>query len=152
MDSRYLKLISCVKVDNLFINMTNRDEAHVFLQKKVLSASEVLARLIRLNQNFKVNTQHAVNTGKKDYNLLREINSIDFKQKWGDHSASFDIQMSFTWLDWYIADKLLKDDTFNLDNMDIEQKIHLVFNIFPKGNGILHLLSLGKSSDQNDDR
>lgn len=72
-----------------------------------------------------------MNTGRKGYNLLREINNIDFKQRWGDNSASFDIQMSFTWLDWYIGDKLLKGEIFNLDNMDIEQKIHLVFNIFP---------------------
>jgi hypothetical protein len=48
-DARYLKLISCVKVDNLFVNMKQRDEPHILVQQKPLEPKDVLSRLIRLN-------------------------------------------------------------------------------------------------------
>ena len=93
----------------------------MLLQQDPLMPYEVLGRLIRLNQSYKVDSQHSVNLGRQNFNLLNHINSVDFKQNWGDQESSFDIQLSFTWLDWYISDLVIRDDTFNLENIDVEQ-------------------------------
>ena len=144
-----MKLISCAKVDNLFVNMNKRDSPHVILHPPTLESRDVLERLIRLNQRYKVELQHALNL-KHDYNLLASINSIDYLQDWDAVHSSFDIQLSYTWLDWFIAEKVITDDLFQLERIDEEQQLQLCFNIMPKGRGILHLLA-GGNLTQNDD-
>jgi hypothetical protein len=59
--------------------------------------------------------------GRTGFNLLSQINSVDFTQVWGHQESSFDVQLSFTWLDWYISDLVIRHDTFNLENIDAEQ-------------------------------
>ena len=51
---RMLKLISATKVDNLFENRTNLDSKHMFLHRCYLEPRDVLERLIRMSQDYKV--------------------------------------------------------------------------------------------------
>lgn len=67
----------------------------------------MLERLIRVNQQYKTNLQHALNTEKQsyerltqDFNILAQINKIDYAQPWASQYSRFDIELSFTWLDW----------------------------------------------------
>ncbi len=62
---------------------------------------------------------------------------------------SFRTEASFTLLDWIISDKIQKDPYFDLNDIDIPQKIQLCFNIFPKCQTILHKLAM-QSDDAND--
>lgn len=75
----------------------------MILHPPALESRDILERLIRLNQRYKVNLQHALNLKQEDYNLLTAINSIDYLQDWDNIESSFDIQLSYTWLDWFIA-------------------------------------------------
>ena len=65
--------------------------------------------------------------------------------------SKFDIELSFTWLDWQIMELEINDDTFHIENVDDEQKIQLAFNIFPMGRGVLHYLAIGVSDSKRDD-
>ena len=64
-DARSLKLLSAVKVDNLFENMKQRDSPHLILDKQVVASRDVLDRLIRRNQAYKTSLVHAMNIGRK---------------------------------------------------------------------------------------
>ena len=56
-----------------------------------------------------------------------------------DYHASFDIEMSYTWLDWRIIDLIIDPDVdVQLDDVDEDQRLQLCFDIFPKGRGVLH--------------
>ena len=66
----------------------------------------MLERLIRRSQSYKVSLTHAINLKDPDFKLLHQISRTDFGQKWDDQNAGFDVEMSFTWLDWRIMDIL----------------------------------------------
>lgn len=51
---RHLRLISVVKIDNLQTDMYRVDSPHFFHQPYSLAVGEVVERLIRMNQNYKV--------------------------------------------------------------------------------------------------
>ena len=69
------------------------------------------------------------------------INKIDYSQPWGHFMSSFDVELSFTWLDWLIMEQAIYEPNFDLREIDPEQKIQACFNIFPSGQGILHHLA-----------
>ena len=60
-DDRFLRLLSAVKIDNLYENQTNLDSEHMFLQRQFLEPKDVIERLMRINQDYKAYTQHALN-------------------------------------------------------------------------------------------
>ena len=145
---RYLKLVSSVKIDNEFENMRKRDSPHMIVQPIPLVHRDVLERLIRMNQNYKTSLQHAINLNKK-INLLSLFNKIDYTQTWGKQSSSFDVETSFTWLDWRILELITSDAVFSVENVDREQALQLCFNIWPKGRGVLHMLVRGSKSEDD---
>ena len=61
-DARYLKLISVAKVDNLHQNTERLDAAHLIDEPQTLEAADVLNRLARVSQDYKVSLVHALNT------------------------------------------------------------------------------------------
>ena len=82
MEARYLKLVSSVKIDNEYENMRRRDSPHMIMQPTQLEPRDVIERLIRRNQEYKVSLQHAINLGKKDFKLIEKVSSIDYLQSW----------------------------------------------------------------------
>ena len=58
---RYLRLASVVKIDNLHTDMYSVDSPHYFHQPYSLGVGQVVERLIRMNQNYKIQMQHAIN-------------------------------------------------------------------------------------------
>ena len=147
---RYLKLLSCVKIDNLHENRDQLDSPHIFSDRKPLEDDAVLERLIRMNQSYKVNLTHALNrkNAAGDFKLLPLINKIDFTQSWTDPNSSFDIENSFTWLDWRIIDRVEDPELdFYIDDIDSAQKLQLCFNILPNGQGMMHVLASSMRTD-----
>jgi len=65
-EARYLKLLSSVKVDNLFENMHTCDSKHLLLDREPQETRDVLERIIRMNQHYKTELVHAMNIGPKD--------------------------------------------------------------------------------------
>ena len=61
-DARYLELISVAKVDNEFRNIHNIDSPHMIDDPNQLQQNDVIERLIRMNQQYKVGLTHAINT------------------------------------------------------------------------------------------
>ena len=74
---RYLKLISCVKLDNRFDNLNKLDTPHFICEPLPLPPRDVLERLIRRNCRYKQFLVHALNQGK-EINPMTKINSIDY--------------------------------------------------------------------------
>ena len=68
------------------------------------------------------------------------INGIDYLQHLRDFDSSFDVELSYTLLDWRIMDLL---DYAKLEIEDVAEKmrLQLCFNILPDGSSFLHRLA-----------
>ena len=66
-ESRYLKLLSVAKVDNLHMNEVSLDSRHLIDEPKQLESEDVLNRLCRKSQSYKVGLIHALNTKHSNY-------------------------------------------------------------------------------------
>ena len=93
--------------------------------------------------------QHAVNTGNSKFNLLEQISRIDYLQSWEGHSSSFEVELSFTTLDWFIADLVNSAEPYSLSTVDEEEQTNIIFNIMHKGRTLLHKLGKGKQIDKS---
>ena len=124
---RHIRLMSAVKIDNLITNIDKRDSNHLMWDPMVLEPRDLLERLMRKNQAYKSSVQHAINLGIErgysNFNLLQQLNTIDYSQTWGDKSSFFDIETSFTWLDMRIMEMILKDDNFKVSDIETEQAV-----------------------------
>ena len=56
----------------------------------------------------------------RDFNILQQITNIDYLQKWGEKRSNFDIENSFSVLDWIISEKVVADKAYNLDMVEAE--------------------------------
>ena len=83
----------------------------------------MLERLIRMNQAYKTNLVHALNSGDKRYNIRESFNKMDYAQEWNGMNSSFDCELSYTWLDWRIQDTINGSPDFRMVDIDEEQKI-----------------------------
>ena len=72
--SRKLKLVSAAKVDNPI----SENSRHMFWERDYLRPQDVLARLIRINQDYKVNILHAQNLRKQKFSIRDLICKIDY--------------------------------------------------------------------------
>ena len=94
------------------MNNYKLDSPHLLLEPTSLPTKNVLERLIRQNQSYKVGLQHALNIEKLEvnirnrFNVLHKINRIDYLQPLEDFHSSFDVELSFSWLNWRIMDML----------------------------------------------
>ena len=122
LEARYLKLISVAKVDNQHMNNDQLDSAHLFDDMCTLPAKHILERLVRNSQAYKVDLVHALNTQNQKFQLSQKINKIDYLQRMSDYDASFDIEMTYTWLDWRIMD-LLNYGNLEISDVDEEQQL-----------------------------
>ena len=115
------------------------------LDRAAIVPRDVLSRLIRTNQRYKKDLHHALNLRKtkEEFNLLTNINRVDYNQPWSNEISSFDLELSYTLLDWLITESEVKYANFSMSNVEMEQKIQLCFNIFPNGRGVLHKLAIG---------
>ena len=130
-------------MDNLHENVTNHDSPHLLLQPEPLETFDTLDRLIRTSNRYKTKLQHALNMKDTEFRPATLIMNVDYTQAWSDRGSAFDVENTFSWLDWIIAQETLsgKNKTFQLEKVDQEQQVQLFFNIFPKGRGILHKLA-----------
>ena len=117
-----------------------------------------------MNQKYKVGLLHAMNLGLKVYkekmgksfNILSLINTVDYCQSVDENTAKFDVELSYTILDWQIAEQVIKNPLFLLEDVEEEQRAQLCFDVWPRGWGLLHMLTtvgIGeseKSSSQKD--
>ena len=76
------ELVSAVKLDNMHTNLSTRDHSHAGVDPLVLRQTDTLERLIRMNQRYKVNVTHALNTGVVDRMPLEYIYTIDYLQSY----------------------------------------------------------------------
>jgi hypothetical protein len=51
------------------------------------------------------------------------INKVDYLQPWGKLNSSFDVEQSFTLLDWRIMEEVIDDNKFDLEIISNEQKV-----------------------------
>ena len=117
------ELVSAVKLDNMHTNLSTRDHSHAGVDPLVLRQTDTLERLIRMNQRYKVNVTHALNTGVVDRMPLEYIYTIDYLQPWSDKKARFDCEYAFTLLSWIIMEKIVDDSSFELEYTDNELQI-----------------------------
>ena len=53
--------MSVVKVDNMHQNMTELDSPHLIDDPQILEIDDVLNRIVRISQNYKVSLVHGLN-------------------------------------------------------------------------------------------
>ena len=75
----------------------------------------MIERLIRANQDYKSGLTHALNIKDTSYNLLSKINKIDYVKDWNNSDATFEIELSFTLLNWRIMELITGQSGFSID-------------------------------------
>ena len=78
-----------------------------------------------------------MNLNDSQFNLLDKISKIDFCQKWTELNSSFDIELTFTWLDWRIMDLLQSNLDFETNDISEKKLLQVGFNIIPGGRSML---------------
>ena len=81
-----------------------------------------------MNQHYKTELIHAKTIGKdtikekldREFNILHQITNIDYLQEWGAKRSNFDVENSFSILDWIISEKVVADKTYHLDEVEAE--------------------------------
>ena len=121
-EARYLELISVAKVDNEFRNLKKLDCPHMMDHPNMLLPNDTIERLIRCNQQYKVGLTHALNTDDKNYKLVTKINKVDYVKAWGGLNQSFEIEQSFTLLNWRIMELITGQSSFSIDSIDTQLK------------------------------
>lgn len=84
--------------------------------------------------------QYKEKTGKQ-FDILNLINTVDYGQVWNKRGSKFDVELSYTILDWKIAETVISNPNFDISDVEEEQRTQLCFNIWPRGWGLLHMLS-----------
>ena len=74
------------------------------------------------------------------------ITQVDFLQDIKGKNASFDVELSYTYLDWRIMD-LIDYGKLEIEEVDEEQRLQLCFNILANGSSFLHLLAEARAED-----
>ena len=67
---------------------------------------------------------------------MQKLLKVDYNS-----TSHFTFEHSFTILDWLILEKIRGKKLFALRDIDVEQQLHLCFNIFPGGKTALHKLA-----------
>ena len=99
-------MLSAVKVDNMHMNMEKLDSGHVFHDQLAIENYSVLERLIRQSQFYKVGVSHALNTHNDNLRIRNLINRVDYLQNMKEKDSSFNVELSYTMLDWRTMDLL----------------------------------------------
>ena len=85
-----------------------------------------------MNQAYKTNLSHAINIARipknqatdedliQEFDILQQFNRMDFSQPWNKQNSTFECELSFTWLDWRIADTLDAAPDFQITDIDEE--------------------------------
>ena len=64
-------------------NKTTISSPNLLSDRAILEPRDVLERLIRMNQRYKVELQHAIQRGdQKKFSIVQQINKIDYLQTW----------------------------------------------------------------------
>ena len=116
---------------------------HFYHQPYYLKPRDIIERLIRMNQYYKVATQHE-KTLKGQVSgefALELINRIDYLQPWGDLQSDFAAEKTFSWLDWLVIEQGIRNDSFRVKDMTHEQMLQMASTILPDGSGIFHQLA-----------
>ena len=66
-EARYLELISVAKVDNEFRNLHKLDSSHMIDDPNQLQPNDIIERLNRCNQQYKIGLTHALNLQDYSY-------------------------------------------------------------------------------------
>ena len=92
---------------------------------------------MRKLQNYKTHVIHQTNLPKYDKgyekkkNRLDMIYSMDYVTKSTSKSVFFS-ELSFTILNWRIAERLIKEEGFRLSDVLKNSQLELLFCLFPK--------------------
>ena len=57
------------------------------------------------------------------------------------NDESFNVNLSFTMLDWRIMERIIDDQMFDLTNIDRKHILRMCFNVFPRIRSVLHNLA-----------
>ena len=68
------------------------------------------------------------------------INRMDYLQNIKDKDSSFNIELSYTMMDWRIMD-LLDHGKLEIEEVAEKLRLQLCFNILPDGSSYLHRLA-----------
>jgi len=107
-----LKLISQCKLDNQYALKRTLGVEECQLNVIDASRTSVYDRLILIGQDYKTRLTHLQNlqnTGTaSEFNLLANLFRVNYEANWDDPLARFDVELSFTMIDWSLVDQLVR--------------------------------------------
>lgn len=119
---------------------------HMLLQPTYgMSKSSVAQRIYYRMSNFKLcmNQRKTIKKAKKGGQVLpyyypdvyKPLMAIDYGQNISDPVSMFQLDRTFTLLDWKFAELIEK--SANFADMEREEQLRLIFSVFPQGNSML---------------
>ena len=76
--------------------------------------------------------------------------TIDYSQEWKSPKSVFISEISFSILNWLIAELLLGEQNFDLSMVDDKAKRELLFCLFPKQRTLMHMIASNKDPDYSE--
>ena len=73
--------------------------------------------------------------------LMNYIFGLDYEQKFKTPSSQFQVDRTFNWMDWKLAEEVNTLTDFSFEAMPALNKMRLSYNIFPQGNSLLKMLA-----------
>ena len=80
---------------------------------------------------------------------MNNIFPIDYEQKFKSPFSQFQVDRTFSWMDWKLAELVSTVADFSFESMPAFNKMRLSYNIFPLGNSLLKMLA--STTDSNND-
>jgi hypothetical protein len=120
------KQVQTTQIDNFEVNFF--DHKHSIKDQIPIAQEETLDRLINMSQDFKFKQQKSErmefsSDWEKLLHSYKAMYKVDYSQEMNEKNeqpAFFSTEMSFTYLDWHIIDKILNERDFDFSNIDEE--------------------------------
>ena len=74
------------------------------------------------------------------------MQDINYSFNWIDSKSSFVIERPFTWIDWKKAELIQTKQEEHFCNLQSDEKLRLLYSVFPQGNTLLRMLATSSSS------
>ena len=88
----------------------------------------------RENEGKDVDTKFHMN-----YCMKQQL-ALDFTQPMHDPMSTFQIDKTFSWLDWRIGETMLLNEKENFDSLQSEDQLRMCLNIFPCGSSFMEMI------------
>ena len=143
-----MEMISYEKLNN----DKSQNHPHNIYMRTDLPPDATFQRYIRKIQDYKrIITQESDRRNSAIKDCLSYLYTIDYSQDWQSPKSVFISEISFSILNWLIAERLLGEKNFSLEMVGDESQRELLFCLFPKSTTLMHMIARNKNPSYSEE-